>query len=285
MEIITTVKALKEYLALPDKHHLDVGFVPTMGALHKGHMSLIETSKNQCSITVCSIFVNPLQFNDPSDLKRYPRTPEKDKKMLEKAGCEVLFMPSIEEIYPEPAKETYYFGQLDQILEAAYRPGHFKGVAQVLSRFFNIIQAEKAFFGEKDYQQLLIVKDLVKQTGLSTQIVPCPIIRESDGLAMSSRNALLSENERALAGSIPKIMKKCADMASDFEIEAIKSMVSQEIALYPDFKLEYFEICDPSTLDSLSGKLNNRAGIALIAVYAGKIRLIDNIQIGQYTPS
>ncbi|MCU0359145.1 MAG: pantoate--beta-alanine ligase [Bacteroidia bacterium] len=279
MQIFTTRKALRDYLNSLENKHLSLGFVPTMGALHAGHISLLEQARKQCDLTVCSIFVNPRQFNDPEDLKRYPRTPEKDIAMLSQSGCDVLFLPDVDEIYPELATESYSFGLLDKILEAAHRPGHFNGVAQVLSRFFTILQANKAFFGEKDYQQLLVVKALIRQMGIKTQVVPCPIVRETDGLAMSSRNALLSSEERALAAHIPMWMKSASELASSETIEDIKIWVKQKTEQHPKIKLDYFEICDPNTLEPFSGRLNERKAIALIALYTGKIRLIDNIPV------
>jgi len=279
MQIITTRKALRDYLNSLANKHLSLGFVPTMGALHSGHISLLDQAKHQCDQSLCSIFVNPRQFNDPEDLKRYPRTPEEDIALLKKHGCDALFMPEVQEIYPELAAETYDFGKLDKTLEADHRPGHFNGVAQVLSRFFNLLKANKAFFGEKDFQQMLIVKALVQQMGLKTEIVPCPIVRESDGLAMSSRNSLLSQKERALAANIHLWMKKAASLAGTTKIEDIKKGLSQEIAQHAELKLDYFEVCDPETLDIFSGHLNGRKAIALIALYTGKIRLIDNIRL------
>jgi pantoate--beta-alanine ligase len=279
MQIFTTRKALRDYLNSFENKHLSLGFVPTMGALHSGHLSLLEYSKKHCDLSVCSIFVNPRQFNDPEDLKRYPRTPAEDSALLKKHGCDVLFMPEVEEIYPEPANETYDFGQIDKILEGAHRPGHFNGVAQVLSRFFNILQPDKAFFGEKDYQQMLVVKALVKQMGLKTEIVPCPIVRESDGLAMSSRNALLSEKERELAANIPLWMKMASERLNSSEISTVKQIILTATSQHPELKLDYFEVCAPETLEALSGQLNGREAIALIALYTGKIRLIDNIRL------
>jgi len=279
MQIFTTRKALRDYLNSFENKHLSLGFVPTMGALHSGHVSLLEISKKHCDLSVCSIFVNPGQFNDPEDLRRYPRTPEKDSALLKEHGCDVLFMPDVEEIYPEPATEAYDFGNIDKILEGAHRPGHFNGVAQVLMRFFNIVRPNKAFFGEKDYQQMLIVKALVKQMGSKTEIIPCPIVRESDGLAMSSRNALLSEKERQLAANISLWMKTASDQLKSSEISEVKQSIEKEMAHHPELKLDYFEVCHPENLETFSGQLNGRAAIALIALYTGKIRLIDNIRL------
>jgi pantoate--beta-alanine ligase len=279
MQIFTTRKALRDYLNSLENKHLSLGFVPTMGALHAGHISLLETAKKHCQLSICSIFVNPGQFNDPEDLKRYPRMPEKDKALLMEHGCDVLFMPEVEEIYPENPQDTYDFGQLDKVLEGAHRPGHFNGVAQVLSRFFTIIGSGKAFFGEKDFQQMLIVKALVKQMGLNLEVVPCPIVREDDGLAMSSRNALLSQKERALAANIPLWMKTAAKQLNHSTINEVKHTLEEAIQKHPELRLDYFEVCDAETLKLFSGHLNGKPAIALIALFCGKIRLIDNIRL------
>ncbi len=279
MQIFTTRKALRDYLNSLENKHLSLGFVPTMGALHQGHISLLKAAKLQCDLSICSIFVNPGQFNDPEDLKRYPRMPEKDSALLKQHGCDVLFMPEVEEIYPEIATESYDFGQLDKVLEGAHRPGHFNGVAQVLSRFFTIVNPHKAFFGEKDYQQMLIVKALVKQMGLTMEVVACPIVREPDGLAMSSRNALLSNKERELAGHISTWLKEASEQLKHSTIENVKQGIQQKVANFSELRLDYFELCDPESLELLTGGLSGRTAIAMIALFVGKIRLIDNLAI------
>lgn len=277
MLIFTKVDELQNYLTKVKTKGLSLGFVPTMGALHQGHISLIESSKSQCDITICSIFVNPRQFNDQSDLKRYPRTPEKDSELLEKADCSVLFLPSVEEIYPANTIEKFDFGHLDSILEAKYRPGHFNGVGQVLKRFFEIIHPTKAFFGIKDYQQVMIVKALVAKFHIPVEIVSCPILREPDGLAMSSRNVLLTAEERKTAAIIPSIMTKAKIMlAQDSSIEQTKQFVSDEVAKWPAMRLDYFDVCTPDTLVSIKNKAKEQTCVLLIALYVGKIRLIDN---------
>ncbi|MBL7903294.1 MAG: pantoate--beta-alanine ligase [Bacteroidia bacterium] len=282
MQIFTTRKGLRDYLNSLENKHLSLGFVPTMGALHPGHISLLESAKKHCDLSICSIFVNPGQFNDPDDLKRYPRMPEKDGELLTKHGCDVLFMPEVEEIYPEKPNESYDFGHLDKVLEGAHRPGHFNGVAQVLSRFFNILRPDRAFFGEKDYQQMLIVKALVKQLDVKVEIVPCPIVREPDGLAMSSRNALLSQKERELAANIPIWMNWAAKQLTGATIEEVKHSLQEAIQQHPELRLDYFEVCDAETLKPFSGHLNAKPAIALIALFCGKIRLIDNIRLNSY---
>jgi len=277
MLIFTKIADLKAFLSDIKAKNQTVGFVPTMGALHNGHISLISLSKAACNLTVCSIFVNPTQFNDKADLKRYPRMPEKDAAFLEKAGCDVLFLPSVEEVYPNgPITETYDFGYLNHVLEGKYRPGHFNGVAQVVKRLFEIVEPDKAFFGSKDYQQVMIIKALVKQMHSPIEIVNCPILREADGLAMSSRNALLNEEERRIASLVPKIMQEAKHIAVSNGVKRAKDFVNAEVLKVPVMKLEYFEICDAelNEIDKIDPSIK---AVALIAVFVGKIRLIDNL--------
>ncbi len=279
MLIFTKIADLKGFLKQIKAEGRTVGFVPTMGALHNGHISLISISKKACGLTVCSIFVNPTQFNDKADLKRYPRMPEKDAAFLENAGCDVLFMPSVEEVYPNgPVTEKYDFGYLNTVLEGKYRPGHFNGVAQVVKRLFEIVEPDKAFFGSKDYQQVMIIKALVKQMRSPIEIVNCPILRDADGLAMSSRNALLSEEERRIASLIPKIMQEAKHIALTNGIKRAKDFVTAEILKVPVMKLEYFEICaaDLNEIEKITPSIK---AVALIAVFVGKIRLIDNLEL------
>lgn len=279
MLIFTKIADLKAFLSQIKAQNQTVGFVPTMGALHNGHISLISISKKTCNITVCSIFVNPTQFNDKADLKRYPRMPEKDAAFLENAGCDVLFLPSVEEIYPNgPLTETYDFGYLNTVLEGKFRPGHFNGVAQVVKRLFEIVEPDKAFFGSKDYQQVMIIKALVKQMRSPIEIVNCPILREADGLAMSSRNALLSEEERRIAALVPKIMQEAKHIALSNGFKRAKDFVNAEVLKVRVMKLEYFEICDPELREITDIKTTKNA-VALIAVFVGKIRLIDNLPL------
>ena len=280
MLIFTKISELTGYLLQIKALGKTVGFVPTMGALHDGHVSLIRYSKNSCDYTVCSVFVNPTQFNDKSDLDRYPRMPEKDVALLKGAYCDALFMPLVSEMYPQNLTKTAFdFNNLDNILEGEHRPGHFNGVAQIVSRFFEIIKPKKAFFGRKDYQQVMIVKALVKQMGSDTEIVSCPILRDPDGLAMSSRNALLNAEERKTASSIPKIMQEAKNISLNKGIDAAKVFVTQEINSIPAMKLDYFEICNADTLKTLNELSLGQKAIAVIAVYVGKIRLIDNIDL------
>ncbi len=254
-----------------------IGLVPTMGALHAGHLSLLAVSKNQCTISVCSIFVNPTQFNDKKDLERYPRMPEKDCKMLEEHGCDIVFMPNAEEMYPEPDTRVFDFGKLDKVLDGAHRPGHFNGVGQVVSKLFDIIKPHKAFFGLKDYQQVLIVKEMARQLNQPVEIVPCPILREADGLAMSSRNMLLSVDERKAASLIPKILQMAKDNFSKMPLPDLKSKLLEEIKKEPLLKPDYIEFCKADTLESVSEIRANEKIIFLVAIFSGKIRLIDNV--------
>lgn len=276
MIIFDKIAELDAFLEEKRKLKVTIGFVPTMGALHAGHLSLINYSKMACGITVCSIFVNPNQFNNQEDLKKYPRTPKEDILMLEKANCDVLFMPEVNGIYPEKVFETYNFGELENILEGKYRPGHFNGVAQVVSRLFTIVKPDKAYFGSKDYQQVLIVKALVQKLNFNIDIISCPILREPDGLAMSSRNVLLSVEERRLASLIPIWMKEAIKILKRNGIAMAKTYISQEISQHASIQLEYFEVCRADNLMPLDEVSNSTKGIALIALYVGKIRLIDN---------
>lgn len=255
-----------------------VGFVPTMGALHQGHISLINESKKQGLYTVSSIFVNPTQFNDKKDLDNYPRTPEKDLKLLEENGCDVVFMPSEKDIYPKEDTRVFKFGELDMILEGAHREGHFNGVAKVVSILFDIVKPDISFFGSKDYQQVMVVRSLVKQLNLPVKIVACPIIREADGLAMSSRNMRLTKEEREAAKLIPLLLNESKTLFKTGKpISEIKALIGQKLALKPIYKLDYFEICNPETLQILDDKSEVKSGIALIACFVGNIRLIDNL--------
>lgn len=282
MLIFTKAAELKAFIHGAKEAGKTIGFVPTMGALHPGHISLINYSKAQCSITICSVFVNPTQFNDKNDLDRYPRMPEKDTKLLEQGGCDVVFLPLVEEMYPNgPVKEAFDFGNLDKILEGKFRPGHFNGVAQVVKRFFEIVEPDYAFFGSKDYQQVMVVKALVKQMQSPIKIVACPILREADGLAMSSRNALLSEEERKTATLVPSMMLKANAIAVANGIAAAKEFITQKTSAVPLMKLEYYEICNADTLALLSELNQSQKAVALIAVFVGKIRLIDNYEVGQ----
>jgi pantoate--beta-alanine ligase len=255
-----------------------------MGALHEGHLSLVQNAVQQCPVVVVSIFVNPTQFNDKNDLKNYPRTPDSDLSLLKKVlrETDLVFTPGIEEIYPEEDKREFHFGNLDNVMEALHRPGHFNGVAQVVSRLFEIVKPDIAVFGLKDFQQLAVVKALVKQTDNKVRIIGNPIIRENDGLAMSSRNSLLEPEIRSRAKIIYKTISTVNQMIKNYDIIEIKSIVRDSINNVPGFKVEYFEIVDDTDLIPLNTKTEmkkDKRYFGCIAVVAGKIRLIDNIEI------
>jgi pantoate--beta-alanine ligase len=282
MEVIGTVTELQQRLKDPGLG--PVGFVPTMGALHDGHISLVKNAIELCPVVVVSIFVNPTQFNDKNDLKNYPRTPQADLTILDKSlrNTDLVFTPDVKEIYPEEDKREFHFGNLERVMEALHRPGHFNGVAQVVSRLFDIVNPDVAVFGQKDFQQLAVIRALVKQTGRKVTIVGHPIIRENDGLAMSSRNRLLETGIREIAPAIYKSISAASLMIKNHEIPTIKSFVAEKINSLPGFCIEYFEIVDETELIPVSSKAEMKKSMryyGCIAVQAGKIRLIDNIEI------
>ena len=264
-----------------EKHNLGlkVGFVPTMGALHEGHLSLINRAKKDNDIVVCSVFVNPIQFNNPADLEKYPRTPEKDITKLEQAGCDAVFMPTAEEMYPNKVEDHYDFGDIEHVMEGACRPGHFNGVAIVVRKLFEIVNPNKAYFGEKDFQQLAIIKKMVRDLNMNLEIVPCPIVRENDGLAMSSRNVRLNETERAIA---PKIFATLNDAISKKVSMTPAEMKEYTLAKYAEIKefdVEYVEITDEINLKSLENWNECEHARIFVALQLGPVRLIDNVRI------
>ncbi len=274
------LKSKNELVSLIDSYKKEgktIGFVPTMGALHNGHLSLVKECKKNSDVTVVSIFVNPTQFNDLEDLKRYPRTLDKDTELLKSIDCDLVFAPSVEEIYPEPDTRKFDFGYIESVMEGAKRPGHFNGVGQVVSRLFDIVQPDKAFFGMKDFQQVAIIKNMVKQLNYNIQIVPCPIIREESGLALSSRNTLLDEDHKKNAPHIYATLKKARNLASEMSVSDLKKWITDEINSNPYLETEYVEIVDDTTLKVTENWKEEGIKVACVAVYAGKIRLIDNI--------
>jgi pantoate--beta-alanine ligase len=279
MLVLHKIKEIEEIITLQKQKGNTVGFVPTMGALHQGHISLINYSKQQTDLTVCSIFVNPTQFNNASDLTHYPRTPEADIKLLEDAGCDILYMPDVNDVYPENDSRKFNFGYLDTILEGAHRPGHFNGVGQVVSILLQGVKPDKAFFGSKDYQQVMVVKSLVKQLNLPVEIIACPILREPDGLAMSSRNTRLSVEERKIAALIPKLMQEAIEVVKQKGLTAAKAFVVESVSKVPEMRLEYYEVCNAETLELADENNVPDKAVSLIAVFVGNIRLIDNWMI------
>lgn len=256
-----------------------IGFVPTMGALHDGHRSLVEMARRECQIVVVSVFVNPTQFNDKTDLKNYPRTPEEDLALLEQAGADYVLMPTVEEIYPEPDTRQFDFGEVDKVMEGATRPGHFNGVAQVVSRLFDIVKPAKAYFGEKDFQQIAVIKVMVKQLGLGLQIVECPIIRDTDGLALSSRNLLLTPEHREAAPEIYATLKQCAEKSQQMTPQELTAWVVSEVEKSGLLKVIYFQAVDALTMQQVATWDESPRIQGCIAVQAGQIRLIDNVKI------
>lgn len=277
MELIKTRRELNNRRVQLKKENKTVGFVPTMGALHQGHLSLVENAGKHCDVVVVSIFVNPTQFNDPGDLERYPRDLEKDIQLLENSASELLFAPSVKEVYPESDTRTFDFGYLDRVMEGKHRPGHFNGVAQVVSRLFEVVEPDKAFFGQKDFQQLAIIRKMVRQMNSGIEIVACPIVRESDGLAMSSRNALLTKKHRKSAPLIAKTLKESCNFVSSKSVAETEAFVRNQIDQDENLDTEYFEIVNGDTLLPVDTWEESPYIVGCIAVLAGKVRLIDNI--------
>jgi len=281
MVTFTTISEIQNYLHQFRKNRKSVGFVPTMGALHEGHLTLVRRSKTENDITVCSIFVNPIQFNNREDLIKYPRRPAVDSRLLEHEGCDVIFSPTEKEMYPGGQKPavTIDFGSLDKVMEGKFRPGHFQGVAIVVKRLFDIVEPNRAYFGKKDFQQLAIIQHMVNLLKISLEIVPCNTVRENDGLAMSSRNMRLTMGERMIAPHIYQILCNVKDMAGTKSIEELKSWAVRKIQEKPELRVEYFEIGDRETLLPLNDWSGGEKAVAFTAVYLGDVRLIDNIEL------
>ena len=277
MKVLTNVKDLRAELDRVEQ--TQIGFVPTMGALHAGHKSLVERARRENKTVVVSVFVNPTQFNDKNDLKHYPRTPEDDARVLEQAGADFVLMPSVEEIYPEVDTRQFDFGQIDKVMEGATRPGHFNGVAQVVSRLFDIVRPARAYFGEKDFQQIAVVKAMVRQLALPVEIVDCPIVRGEDGLALSSRNTLLTKEHRAAAPHIYASLKKAQEMSKTLNPEELKAWVVKEVESNELLKVIYYQSVDALTMQEVKSWDDASRIQGCIAVQAGDIRLIDNILI------
>jgi pantoate--beta-alanine ligase len=278
MEVFNSAAELNNAIKKRAHEKTKIGFVPTMGALHQGHISLVKRSVSENDITVVSIFVNPTQFNDKSDLANYPRTLDKDLALLSENGCDFVFAPSVEEMYPEPDTRKFAFGPVEEVMEGKQRPGHFNGVGQVVSKLFAVVPAQKAYFGEKDFQQVAVIRKLVEQLHLPVEIVPCPIFREKDGLAMSSRNMLLSEVQRKNAPVIYQTLKESTGLAQSKSLEEVRNWVIKTIDENPELETEYYDIVDELTLQSINSWKHPGGKIGCIAVKVGKIRLIDNIR-------
>lgn len=277
MVVVKTIKELKDLLNSFGENR-KVGFVPTMGALHTGHVSLIERCVNENDVSVVSIFVNPTQFNDKKDLEKYPRTLDADCKLLEGKGVDIIFAPAVEEMYPEEDKRVFDFSPLDKVMEGKCRPGHFNGVAQIVSKLFDAVNPDRAYFGEKDFQQVAIIKEMVHQLRYDIEIKACPIKREDDGLALSSRNSLLSPEERSQAVNISKALFASKKYADTHTVDETKNYVESLIAESPMLKTEYFTIVDGDTLQDIKNWEDTDFAVGCIAVFCGNIRLIDNIK-------
>ena len=278
MKLIHTVQELRTELNAQRLAGKKIGFVPTMGALHEGHASLVKLAVAENDVVVVSDFVNPTQFNDQNDLLKYPRTLEADCELLEKVGAHYVFAPSVEEIYPEPDTRQFSYAPLDTVMEGKFRPGHFNGVCQVVSKLFMMVEPHCAYFGEKDFQQLAIIREMVKQMNFPIRIVGCPIVRESDGLALSSRNARLSDIQRVQALNISKTLFASKEYAVTHTVEETEAFVEQSIAASEGLELEYFEIVDGLTLQKIAGWDETDYAVGCITVFCGEVRLIDNIK-------
>ncbi|SHF53813.1 pantoate--beta-alanine ligase [Mariniphaga anaerophila] len=276
MVLVKTIEELQKHLKELCKKG-SVGLVPTMGALHSGHLSLVERAVSENPTVVVSVFVNPTQFNDPDDLKRYPRTLEADLKLLEPTGCTLVFAPEPSEIYPEPDTRKFDFGHFEQVMEGKHRPGHFNGVAQVVSKLFEIVKPNKAYFGQKDFQQLAIINQMVKMLKMPVEVVACPIIREKSGLAMSSRNALLTPEERKNAVVIYETLNKARNLVGAKSVCDLEKWVVANINKNTFLDVEYFEVVDFESLQHVCKWDDEGRKIGCIAVFCGKVRLIDNI--------
>ena len=277
METITNSEELRRALGSRDRS--GIGFVPTMGALHAGHRSLVERARRECATVVVSVFVNPTQFNDKTDLKNYPRTPEADLRLLEEVGADYVFMPSVEEVYPEPDTRTFDFGMIDKVMEGATRPGHFNGVAQVVSRLFDLVKPAQAYFGEKDFQQIAVIREMVRQLRIPVEIIPCPIVRGEDGLALSSRNTLLDTDHRTAAPYIYKVLKAAVEKSHQTTPDQLAAWVTAQVESNPLLKVIYFQVVDAATMQQVRTWEESPAIQGCIAVQAGDIRLIDNIKL------
>lgn len=277
MITLYTIKDLQKAVSISKNEEKTIGFVPTMGALHQGHISLVKKCCEQNDVCIVSIFVNPTQFNNPTDLEKYPRTIEEDTKILKEAGADIVFVPSVQEIYPEPDNRQFDFGLLDKVMEGKFRPGHFNGVAQVVSRLFDIVKPDRAYFGEKDFQQLAIIRQMVRQLNIPVEIVPMPIRREDSGLAMSSRNQRLTGDQKTEAVNIYRILSDSKALYNQKTVDEVRIWVVESINKIPFLEVEYFEIVDGNTLQQIVDWKDTDYAVGCITVFCGEVRLIDNI--------
>ena len=280
MQLIHTKKDLATFLARERAQGKTVGLVPTMGALHQGHASLVKRSVTENDTTVVSVFLNPTQFNDPTDLEKYPRTLEADCRLLEACGAQAVFAPSVKEMYPEPDTRHFSYPPTDSVMEGAYRPGHFNGVCQIVSKLFQAVEPDRAYFGEKDFQQIAVIRRMVADLGFKLEIVPCPVIREESGLAMSSRNTLLAADEKAIAPKIFQTMKASVALMGEKTVKEVHDFVVNEINSVEGLEVQYYSIVDGRSLAEVSDWTESEDIVGCITVYCGKqpIRLIDHIR-------
>ncbi len=278
MKVINKIEELKKFLSQERENGKHIGLVPTMGALHAGHLSLVKRCVEENDVCVVSIFVNPTQFNDKHDLETYPRTLDNDCALLEPAGCTYVFAPSVEEVYPEPDTRVFDLGSVAAVMEGPRRPGHFNGVAQVVSKLFYIVEPDKAYFGEKDFQQIAVIREMVKQLSLPVQIVDCPICREADGLALSSRNTRLTPDLRKKAPLIAKTLHASLALTPKQSVQAVHDFVVDTINEEADMEVEYYEIVDGHSMQPIQQWSDTDYPVGCITVYCGDVRLIDNIK-------
>lgn len=280
MKVINKTSDLQAIIKQFKNDGKSIGLVPTMGALHKGHLSLVKNSISNNDITVVSIFVNPTQFNNPNDLASYPRTVDKDLELLQTVGCDVVFAPEADDIYSKSETDSRFefdFEGLDKVMEGKFRPGHFNGVVQIVSKLFDLVRPNRAYFGEKDFQQLAIIRLMTRRYNLPIEIVPCPIVREDSGLALSSRNSLLKDNEKQVAQHIYAVLNESRQFVPQTEVEELKQCVIAAIEQKPELKVEYFDIVDGHTLKSIVKWDESGYIVGCITVFCGNVRLIDNI--------
>jgi len=277
MKVFQTISSLQEEINQLKVGGKTIGFVPTMGALHAGHLSLLACSQKRNDVTVLSIFVNPTQFDRQEDLDKYPRMFSEDLALLQEKSCDIVFQPSVQEMYPEKDERQFDFGMLDKVMEGKHRAGHFNGVAQVVSKLFAAVQPTAAYFGQKDFQQLAIIRRMTAMLSFPIEIVACPIVRESDGLAMSSRNLRLTAEQREQAVLISETLRKALKISTSMTISELENWVTERVNVAPALEVEYFEIVDKNSLQRAAdwGKLSEK--VACIAVFVGELRLIDNI--------
>ena len=279
MKIIHTIQELKAELSAARAAGKSIGLVPTMGALHEGHASLVRRSVAENDVTVVSIFLNPTQFNDPRDLERYPRTLDADCALLTQCGAQIAFAPSVAEVYPEPDTRHFSYPPTDSVMEGAMRPGHFNGVCQIVSKLFSYVEPDRGYFGEKDFQQIAVIRRMVADLGFKLQIVPCPVVREDSGLALSSRNSLLSPEEHAIAPQIYAALKASCDFARSHSVQLTREYVEARVNAVPGLRIEYYSIVDAATLADVNDWSEAAEVVGCITVYCGSkpIRLIDHI--------